>query len=358
MAALALGDEHPPFRDPQILQPQPQDLAAAQPAQHHRRDHRPVPMRPQRRRQRVDLGRGQDPRQRPRRRAPTAPPAADGTAPGGSAAPAAPGSPPHHRGPAGTRTTPTRSTTAGAPSRPTPRPARRPDPPAAARPLAGAAGALRSDERQHVRRLDLRRRLADHREEHLQVKRRRQHRVRPAPPATNSRYSSASGTPAPAASPLERSREQAEHESPACTAASHRHRRHNPSRVSEMTRKITGITCRSGCLGAGQHGRDPEPGCAQWVEDVQAVLATAGPDRRDRLVFQSSCDLPRFLRTPVLWRPWSPGRSPGCLHRTRRSSVVELLSWRGSENRRSLRSRRIWGSASRVCGAGWPGRCR
>ena len=65
VAALALGDEHPPLGDPQVLQPQPEDLAAAQPAEHHRRDHRPVPVGAQRGGQRVDLRRGQDPRQPP-----------------------------------------------------------------------------------------------------------------------------------------------------------------------------------------------------------------------------------------------------------------------------------------------------
>ena len=44
MAALALGDEHPSGGDPQILQPQSEDLAAAQPAQHHRLAHGPVPV--------------------------------------------------------------------------------------------------------------------------------------------------------------------------------------------------------------------------------------------------------------------------------------------------------------------------
>ena len=56
-AALALGDEHPPLGHPQVLQPQPEDLTAPQPAQHHRRDHRPVPVRAQRRGQRIDLRR-------------------------------------------------------------------------------------------------------------------------------------------------------------------------------------------------------------------------------------------------------------------------------------------------------------
>jgi hypothetical protein len=65
-------------------------------------------------------------------------------------------------------------------------------------------------------------------------------------PARNSRYTSASGTPATAASSPEPARGPARREPPTCTAGSHRHRRLNPSRVSEMTRKITGITCMSG----------------------------------------------------------------------------------------------------------------
>jgi excisionase family DNA binding protein len=65
MTAFALGDEHPPLTKAQVRKPQPENLAAAQPAQHHRRDHRPVPVRAQRRGQRVHLARVQDPRQRP-----------------------------------------------------------------------------------------------------------------------------------------------------------------------------------------------------------------------------------------------------------------------------------------------------
>jgi hypothetical protein len=48
--------------------------------------------------------------------------------------------------------------------------------------LPGAAGALRGDERQHIGGPDLLRRLRHYRKEHLQVRRGRQHRVRPAPP--------------------------------------------------------------------------------------------------------------------------------------------------------------------------------
>jgi len=65
MAALALGDEHPPLPEAQVRKPQAEDLAAAQPAQHHRRYHRPVPVRAQRGGQRIDLTRLQDLRQRP-----------------------------------------------------------------------------------------------------------------------------------------------------------------------------------------------------------------------------------------------------------------------------------------------------
>ncbi len=75
-----------------VTQSQPEDLAAAQPAQHHRGDHRPVPVGAQRSGQGVDLGRGQDPRQASGAGpAPTAPPDRAGAVPGGSAAHAGPG---------------------------------------------------------------------------------------------------------------------------------------------------------------------------------------------------------------------------------------------------------------------------
>lgn len=65
MPTLAAGDEHPPRSSLQIAKPQPEDLAAAQPTQHHRLDHRPIPMRAQRGQQGIDLTRFQDPRQGP-----------------------------------------------------------------------------------------------------------------------------------------------------------------------------------------------------------------------------------------------------------------------------------------------------
>jgi hypothetical protein len=49
--------------------------------------------------------------------------------------------------------------------------------------LTSAAGPLSRDERQHISRLHLIGRLAHHREEGPQVRRGRQHRVRPAPPS-------------------------------------------------------------------------------------------------------------------------------------------------------------------------------
>jgi hypothetical protein len=98
-------------------------------------------------------------------------------------------------------------------------------------------------------------------------------------PLRNSRYTPASGPPAPAASPLDRSREQAARESPTCTADSHRHKRHNPSRVSEMTRKITGITCMCGrgpCL----------PCIVDWpgIGPGQRCVRLASPSSRGGLI--------------------------------------------------------------------------
>lgn len=65
MSALAAGDEHPPGGDLHIGQPQPEDFAAAQPSQHHRLDHGPIPPGAQRGQQGVDLCRFQDPGQCP-----------------------------------------------------------------------------------------------------------------------------------------------------------------------------------------------------------------------------------------------------------------------------------------------------
>jgi hypothetical protein len=67
MAALALGDEHPLLARMHIGQPQAKYLAAAQPAQQHRLDHRPVPVRAQRGQEHVRLAWVDHPRQRPRR---------------------------------------------------------------------------------------------------------------------------------------------------------------------------------------------------------------------------------------------------------------------------------------------------
>jgi hypothetical protein len=112
--------------------------------------------------------------------------------------------------------------------------------------LAAAARALRGDERQHIGRPDLIRRLGDHREEHLQVIGSRQHRIRPAPPAQELQIHIGQRHPDPD-SQLTGAVTRTRHAktSSAHSKGSHRHGRHNPSRVVEMTRKITYITCMS-----------------------------------------------------------------------------------------------------------------
>jgi GNAT superfamily N-acetyltransferase len=112
---------------------------------------------------------------------------------------------------------------------------------------AGPSGALGSDKRQHVGGPDLIGRLADHREEHLQVIRRRQHRVRPAPPAQELQIHISQRHPDPdhqPAGPIIRTN----HTQASSThrLSSHHHRQSIPSRVDQITRKITGITCMSG----------------------------------------------------------------------------------------------------------------
>ena len=159
------------------LQPQPEDLAAAQPAQHHRRDHRPVPVRAQRGGQRVDLGRVQDPRQRPGQPGPAGHPGRGRCRSRRVGRPRGTGftltSPRASRNPYSPDTLDSRRRSVRADTPPAPGPAtcRRPSPPVrcAVMNASTSAGA------------DPPRRLADHGEEDLQVIRHRQHRVRPAP---------------------------------------------------------------------------------------------------------------------------------------------------------------------------------
>ena len=242
-AGLALGDEHPPLGHPQVLQPQPEDLAAAQPAQHHRRDHRPVPLRAQRPHQRIHLGRRQDLRQPPSR--------ADQRDTLARTRPLPPGrQPPRHRV--------RHHIPAGLQEREEPRhdrqaPAHRGGRHAAVparhshrmqRPAPAAASALRSDEPQDIGGLNLIRRPGHHLEEHLQVIRGRQHRVRPAPPAQELQVDIDQRNPDPdhqAATPVTR----ADH---ARIGSIHQQglpssQQTNPSRVVQMTTKITYITC-------------------------------------------------------------------------------------------------------------------
>jgi hypothetical protein len=241
---LALDDEHPPLSDVQVLQAQPQDLAAAQPAEDHRRDHGPVPVRAQCRGQRIHLGRRQDPRQSPGSAHQR------DTLPG--TRPFPPGrQPPRHRI--------SRHVTAGLQEREEARHDRQPPPdrgtshPGGLQPgihrlqcavLAGPARALSGDERQHIGRPDLIGRLGNHREEHLQVIRGRQHRVRPAPPTQElqvdigQRHADPDNQLTGRLTRTGHAKAGSRHSN-----SSQRHRRLNPSRVAEMTRKITCITC-------------------------------------------------------------------------------------------------------------------
>ena len=65
VAALAVGDEQPSLTRADITEPQAQHLAAAQAAEQHRLGHRPVPGCAQRRDEDVNLIRVDHPRQRP-----------------------------------------------------------------------------------------------------------------------------------------------------------------------------------------------------------------------------------------------------------------------------------------------------
>ena len=252
-AGLAFGDEHPPLGDPQVFQAQPEYLAAPQPAEHHRRDHGPVPVRAQGRGQRIDLSRRQDPRQ------PASNTHQRDTLTGAGPLPPGRQSPRHRIG---------RHVAAGLQEREETRHDRQAPAHRRARHpgrltfgihrlqramLTGPARALGGDERQHIARPDLIRRLTHHGEEHLQVIRGRQHRIRPGPPAQELQIDISQRHPDP-----DNQRTggvtRTGHAQVGNThrKGSHRHGRPNPSRVAEMTRKITYITCmseRSWCAG-------------------------------------------------------------------------------------------------------------
>ena len=167
-AALALGHEQPPLTGAEVLQAQAEHFAAAQPAQHHRIDHGPVAVGPQRRPQRVDLGRREHPRQgagRADQRHPA--PATPRARPAGSQAA-------RHRVAVHARVLPGAQIRIQAPHARQPpgdRPCRQ------ARlavlqphdPLPAARGALRGQESEHVRGSHHGRLLAHDLEEHLQV---------------------------------------------------------------------------------------------------------------------------------------------------------------------------------------------
>ena len=66
VTALAHSDEHSPLPSIDVLEPQPEHLTTTQPSQQHRVDHRLVPMLAKRVGERIDLGRIDHPRKRPR----------------------------------------------------------------------------------------------------------------------------------------------------------------------------------------------------------------------------------------------------------------------------------------------------
>lgn len=180
MPTLALSDEQPTLGHPQVLHPQPEDLAATQPTEHHRRDHRPVPVGAQRAGQRVDLDRRQDPRQ------PPDPPRQWDTL-SRSLTLTTRGQSPRDRVRDNVPTSLQVSEE--------PRDARQPPSDRARRdprritarhhsldqPRIDAAGPLGGDEPKHISRYNLVRVLVDDPEEHPQVVRRSQYRVWPAP---------------------------------------------------------------------------------------------------------------------------------------------------------------------------------
>ena len=175
MTALAVDDEHRPVGDTDVAEAQPEHLAAAQPAEQHRQHHRPIPRRAQRRQQRVDLARREDPRQRPRH-------PHQRHRPGPATRPASLQAAWHrvrrHRRVAtsdeiGVEARHRRQPTSDRARRQTRLAIRHAD----HRPVA----TLMSEELEHVRRPHRHRIRVDHGEEHLQVERHRPHRVRPTP---------------------------------------------------------------------------------------------------------------------------------------------------------------------------------
>ena len=177
MPALALDNEHPPIRDLDVGQSQSEDLAATQPAEQHRRHHRPVAVRAQRRDQLVGLGRRQDRRQRaghshqrgqPRPARATLPPRRQTT---------------RHRIACHARVT--ARDRIGIEARHRRQPpgdrARRQTRLPVTEPDHAAIAALLREELEHIRRRNLPRAHPDDSEERLQIERHRPQRVQPSP---------------------------------------------------------------------------------------------------------------------------------------------------------------------------------
>ena len=176
MPALTFGDEKPSLAWVHVTEPQPEHLAATQPAEQHGLHHGPVPVRAQGGHERVDLVRGQDPRQRPR--------PADQRHTGLSpiTGPAR-GHPPRHRVtrhpaiPASHQVV-EQAADAGQPPGDGPSRQSRFAVLQPHNPLTQTRFTLRLDKDENIGRRHIRRILRHDREEHLQIERRRQPRVR------------------------------------------------------------------------------------------------------------------------------------------------------------------------------------
>ena len=177
VAALALGDEQRPLRHLDVAEGQAEDLAAAQPAQHHRVDHRPVAMCTQRTQQRGHLAGREDLRERARHAHQRHLPTPASTATGRQAT--------RDRVRGDRRVSPGDQVCVEAGDRrePSSDRARRQARLAVPDPNHGAVATLVGDEGEHVRRHHLDGILVDDGEQHLQVMGHRPQRVRPGPPS-------------------------------------------------------------------------------------------------------------------------------------------------------------------------------
>jgi quinol monooxygenase YgiN len=89
------------------------------------------------------------------------------------------------------------------------------------------------------------------------------------------------------------------------------------------------------------------PWFADYLQQVEPLLAGSPQMRTGRPVWGKG------VRAGVVTNGRLGEESVRYLPHTRRSSVAVPWTWSGSGRSPWLRSRRIWGSASRACGTGW-----